>query len=92
MSKPITERQRQVLRLIAEFIAEKGFAPTNRELAKRLGLGESSVTAISDHLRHLQAGGFVTREMHVARTLRLTDAGRAALARRHGPGPTGEAA
>lgn len=44
MPQATTDRSTQVLRAVIEFHEEFGFAPTRRELAKRVGLSHVSIT------------------------------------------------
>lgn len=45
-----TPRQLQVLKAYDEFVAEHGYAPTYRELAKKLGVGYTAVSSMFDRL------------------------------------------
>lgn len=65
----ITDRQREILRWIAAYIAERGFAPTRREIMR--GLGWSSPNAVMCHLNPLKARGWLTWEDGSARTIRI---------------------
>ncbi len=69
----LTTRQREVLRTIATFSAEHGYAPTTRELMALLDI--HSENGVHDHLRRFRRQGLVTWELGKNRTLRLTAAG-----------------
>ena len=65
----ITPRQREILRWIEAFIAERGFAPTRREIMR--GFGMASPNAVMSHLHPLKARGWLTWDEGSARTIRI---------------------
>ena len=58
MRKPLTERQQEILGVIAEYRDEHGYAPSLREIGKLVGL---SVAAVDHHLSVLEARGYLKR-------------------------------
>ncbi|MDD3777209.1 MAG: transcriptional repressor LexA [Actinomycetota bacterium] len=68
--KKLTPKQEKVLEIISQFIAQKGYPPTVRELAQRLGL--ASPRAVSDHLAALQKKGYIEKTS-LARSIKITD-------------------
>jgi repressor LexA len=78
-----TARQRQILELIAQFLARHARPPTRGELATALGLRNRQ--GIDQHLRALAAKGLIALEPGLARGIRLLQdpalAGPAMLAR-----------
>jgi repressor LexA len=70
-SQDLTDRQREVLELIRASINERGYPPTIREIAAKLGL--RSTNGVSDHLRALEKKGYVTHDEIKSRGLRLTE-------------------
>jgi repressor LexA len=70
--KPLTQRQAQVLRLIAESVRKSGYPPTVRELCARLGL--ASPNAVSCHLRALERKGRIRRSPQSPRAIELVGA------------------
>lgn len=70
---PLTLRQRMVLQFIADFRAQKGFAPTLREIGRHMGIRSSN--GVNDHLRALERKGFIRREDVTARSIVLIGAG-----------------
>jgi len=68
MSKKITQRQEEILNLISQHIAEKGYAPTYQELANTLQI--KSKYAILKHIDSLVAKGYLVKDSS-ARTLRI---------------------
>lgn len=65
----ITKRQQQVLTCIEEFIAEKGYGPTVREVCNRMGL--SSPSTVHVHLRSLEERGLINRDPLKSRSITL---------------------
>jgi repressor LexA len=57
MVEGLTERQRQVLELVAEMVAERGYPPSVREIGEALGLASSST--VHSHLQALQRKGYL---------------------------------
>lgn len=70
MSKStLTDRQREVLGFIAECIRERGYPPTVREIGTRFGI--RSPQGVMCHLKALERRGWIIREPHQARAIRL---------------------
>lgn len=70
--KHVTPRQRDVLRFIAAFIDEHGYAPVFREIGAALGV---TFNCVHDHLSALERKGCVTREKRLSRTITITPLG-----------------
>ena len=66
----LTERQRDVLDFIVEFLRESGYPPTIREIADHFGM--SSPFGIQRHLSELQRKGYLRRESGARRALTLS--------------------
>lgn len=66
----LTGTQEQILRCIRESIAERGEAPTVREIGQRVGLRSRS--SVHYHLGRIEALGYIAREPHRPRGIRLT--------------------
>lgn len=64
----LTERQETILRCIRHTIADRGDAPTVREISKAVGL---AVGAVHYQLRELEAKGAIVRESGRPRGIRL---------------------
>ena len=62
----------QTLAAIAQFTAERGYAPTYRDLGSQLGLAHS---AVFYRVRDLASNGLVHEAPGIARSLRVTHAG-----------------
>ena len=69
--RDLTERQQQVLDWIRSYIRRQGVAPTRAELAHGLGLAEAS--SVTDHLKRLEAGGWIQVLPHKPRSIRVLD-------------------
>ena len=67
--KPLTTRQREVLQFIRAQINERRLPPTIRDICRHFGF--SSPYAASRHLVRLEALGFIERDPHIARGIRL---------------------
>lgn len=76
----LTRRQRQVLDVIREFIADNGYSPSLEEIGERLGL--SSVATVHKHVSHLVQKGFVRRAWNQNRSIEIVDQGEGAGAAR----------
>ena len=66
----ITDRQRMVLDFIRASIAERGYPPTLREIARHMGI--KSTNGVNDHIRALERKGMLVREDMKSRALRPT--------------------
>ena len=60
MTDKITKRQQAVLDVIEQYIREKGFGPTVREVCQALGL--SSPSTVHVHLKALEEKGLIKRD------------------------------
>jgi repressor LexA len=78
-ASPLTLRQVQVVRCVEQFLRTYGFPPTLRELARMLDM--TSLKAVVDHLDRIETKGYIARDRHEARGIRvLIGSDRAALA------------
>ncbi|MER6493604.1 LexA family protein [Streptomyces griseorubiginosus] len=66
----LTSTQEQILRCISESITERGEAPTVREIGAWVGLRSRS--SVHYHLGRIEALGYIAREPHRPRGIRLT--------------------
>ncbi len=69
--RELTPRQRQILEMIQEFIAETGMPPTRAEIASELGF--KSANAAEEHLRALQRKGVLELLPGASRGIQLKD-------------------
>ncbi len=72
MAKALTKRQQAVLDCIEEFISEKGYGPTVRELCDRMHL--SSPSTVHVHLHALEEKGLIHRDPLKSRSITLAHA------------------
>ena len=75
--KVYTTRWR-ILEFMRNFMEEKGYAPTQGEIQKALGISSSSV--VDYHLKALEEEGVITREPEVARGIQVSGIGKRARA------------
>lgn len=68
----LTARQAEVLRFITAHQAEHGYPPTLREIAAHMGI--RSTNGANDYLVALERKGRITREVNVARGIKVTGA------------------
>ncbi|MCS7179123.1 MAG: transcriptional repressor LexA [Anaerolineae bacterium] len=69
----LTERQRRILETVRDFIHERGYPPTVREIGQRVGI--ASTSHIKYHLDRLEEVGLIQRDPRSSRGIRLTVAG-----------------
>ena len=67
----LTPRQREILRMIREFIADAGFPPTRAEICRAMGF--SSPNAAEEHLRTLERKGALEMLAGASRGIRLKE-------------------
>ena len=65
----LTAKQEEILTVIKKFIAEKGYAPTIRELCKLCNL--SSTATMFVHLKNLTNKGYISQTENKFRTIEL---------------------
>ncbi len=65
----LTTKQEEILTVIKKFIAEKGYAPTIRELCKLCNL--SSTATMFVHLKNLTNKGYISQTENKFRTIEL---------------------
>lgn len=66
----LTNRQAEILELIAESVQTKGFAPSIREIADAFGI--NSPNGVVCHLKALERKGFLIRQKSKSRAIELT--------------------
>jgi repressor LexA len=70
MSTTLTKRQQQIFTFIGDFRAQRGYAPTVREIAAGM---EISPQTTQDHLDAMVEKGVLTRDPGKQRSLRTPD-------------------
>jgi repressor LexA len=69
----MTDRQKKFVEFIEGFMADNGYSPSIREIAK--GLGLSSTASVKKMLDRLTDGGFLNRSDNIARGIDLPSKG-----------------
>jgi repressor LexA len=72
----LTERQQQIFDFIVEYVDDRGYPPTVREIGERVGL--ASPSTVHAHLANLERAGLVRRDPTKPRALELVQRRRAA--------------
>ncbi len=67
--QPLTKRQREILNYLADFIQQKGYAPSLEEIGQRFGL--SSLATVHKHLTNLEGKGFIRRSWNKSRSVEI---------------------
>ena len=65
----LSQRGQQILNFIHEFMEEKGYAPTVRDIMR--GCKISSTAVVQHHLRMLEREGYINRDPEVSRSITL---------------------
>lgn len=71
MSIKLTKKQTAVYDFIGNFIAERGYSPSYRDICA--GLGLSSVSAVAEHVNNLISLGALRKIPGAARSLEVVD-------------------
>lgn len=69
IDEELTKRQKQILDFIEEFIIEKAYPPSVREICKAVGL--SSPATVQSHLDKLKTKGYIKRDPLKPRTIEI---------------------
>ena len=67
--KTLSVRQKKILDFISNFIGDKGYAPSVRDVAGGCGISSSSVTQY--HLNVLEREGYIRRDRDISRSVGL---------------------
>ena len=67
--RPISEKQKQILRFIQEYTASEGYPPAVREIAAAVGL--RSPSSVHAHVKHLRELGYLEQSEGKTRTVKL---------------------
>mgnify|MGYP005838624801 CR=1 FL=1 len=68
----LSEKQRAILRVIEEWLTQRGYPPTIRDIGNAVGISSTSV--VNYNLNKLVEAGFLTRSKTVSRGIRLNNA------------------
>lgn len=69
-SNNLTKRQKEILDFIKEYEQEYGVAPSYREIGQALGV--SSPATVSDHIKALEAKGFLSKGENQIRSIEIS--------------------
>jgi repressor LexA len=78
-SRDISDRQREILELIRQAVADRGYPPSVREIGEAVGL--SSPSTVHSHLATLARAGYLRRDPSKPRAIEVIDTGGAELHR-----------
>lgn len=70
---PLTDRQREVLMVIADYRKRHQYSPAVRDLCELLDI--ASTNGVNDHLKALDEKGYITRTRGIPRSMFLTREG-----------------
>lgn len=70
----LPERRRQILNFIRDFIEERCYPPTVRDIVHNCNI--SSTAVVQHHLRMLEKEGYINRDPEVSRSITLANTGR----------------
>ena len=73
MAESLSEKQQKILQFLREFIEEKDYPPSIRDIQH--GCGISSTSVVDYNLKRLEEKGFIRRDREVSRAIELLDAG-----------------
>lgn len=68
-NQPLTERQKEILKFIADGVMANGFPPTTREIGQKFGIG--SPNGVASHLHALEKKGYIKKSPKYARTTKI---------------------
>jgi repressor LexA len=69
MEDNLTQKQRNLLKIICNYIDEKRISPTNRELMNLFGL--KSTSTMHGYLKRLKDKGYITWQEGMPRTIQI---------------------
>ncbi len=72
---PLTKRQKEILDHIADFIGDRGYAPSFQEIAGHFGY--SSLATVHEHLSNLERKGYIRKSYNESRSIELVHTGSA---------------
>lgn len=69
VARALSDRQRGILRYIEDYVEERGYPPSIREIGDRVGISSTSV--VDYNLRALEREGYLRRDRDVSRGLEV---------------------
>ena len=77
MGEGLSERQQRILNFLKEYIGDRGYPPSMREIGAAAGISSTSV--VSYNLNRMEESGYITRDREVSRGLKLSKTTRAQM-------------
>lgn len=77
MGERLSERQQRILNFLKEYIGDRGYPPSMREIGAAAGISSTSV--VSYNLNRMEESGYITRDREVSRGLKLSETTRAQM-------------
>ena len=74
MARKLSDRQRSILKYIQDYVDDRGYPPSIREIGDRVGISSTSV--VDYNLRALERDGYIRRDREVSRGLEIVGASR----------------
>ena len=74
----LTDRQKDIVRFIADYIDAEKYPPTMREIGRHFRI--ASTNGVNDHLVSIEAKGYIERRPFISRGLVLTGRARRMVA------------
>jgi len=68
---PLSERQKKILQVVRQSLAERGYPPTVREICSEASISSTSV--VNYNLRRLEEMGYIIRSPDVSRGIKLLE-------------------
>jgi repressor LexA len=68
-SEGLSERLKKILFFLANFVRENGYSPNIREIGDSISVGSTSL--IDYYLNQLEELGYIARDKHIARSIRM---------------------
>ncbi len=76
MARKLSDRQRNILKYIQDYVDDRGYPPSIREIGDRVGISSTSV--VDYNLRALERDGYIRRDREVSRGLEIVGGTRGA--------------
>jgi repressor LexA len=70
----LSERRHQILNFIRDFIEDRGYAPTVRDIMRSCNI--SSTAVVQHHLRMLEREGYINRDPEISRSITFPESER----------------
>ena len=71
-NEKLTKRQKEILDFITEYVRERGYAPSYREIGEHFGLG--STATVHEHVKNLEAKGLLKSDADAPRSIDVAPA------------------